>query len=158
MAALLHTIATGSESINSAGSQMWQYVLGACALLAAVYAYLLSKRLDQSRFSREKLGIVMLTDEQLLEDSAKWREIDVLKSTNLSKATGKRYLITGCSGNLGVHAVQLLYSRGERAIYCLDISPLPPDIASLQGVHFRTCNITDASAVQAVFQEAQPDV
>lgn len=136
------------------------YVLGAILAIAClVYAYLLSKRLDASRFNREALGVPMPSDEQLLRDSADWRDIDVLQGTGAAKAaTGKRYLITGSSGNFGGHAVQLLHSRGERTIFCLDILPLPPAIAALDGVHFRKCNITDPAAVQEVFREAKPDV
>jgi threonine dehydrogenase-like Zn-dependent dehydrogenase len=110
----------------------------------------------------------MPSDDQIIKDSEQWRDIDVLKDTNLSRSTGKRdlitgcsgkrYLITGCSGNLGLYAIQLLHSRGEREIYCLDISPLPAAVEKLEGVYFRSCDITDSSAVRSVFQEVQPDV
>lgn len=146
-----------ARSLPSSG--MWLYIIAALAAVCAVYAYLLAQRLERSRFDRQKLGQRMPSDEELLQDSENWRDVDVLQEgSQLSKATGKRYLITGSSGNFGGHAVQLLHSRGERVIYCLDIAPLPAAVAALDGVHYRKCDISDLSAVQEVFREARPDV
>ena len=80
---------------------------------------------------------------------AAWRDVDVLKKASagtysIAEATGRRYLVTGASGNLGTFVVELLHRRGERHIYCMDISPLPKTLTSFEGVHFVKCDITDA--------------
>ena len=136
------------------------YIGLSAAATLSIYCYLVGLRLDASRFRRQTS---FPTDEQLLADGGAWRDIDVLKNTSagtysIAEVTGRRYLVTGASGNLGAFVIELLHRRGERRIYCMDISPLPKTLASLEGVHFVNCNITDAEAVHAVFEGIKPDV
>ena len=138
---------------------IWYMAVAAVAALS-IYCYLVGLRLEASRYKRRT---PFPTDEELLADGAAWRDVDVLKKASagtysIAEATGRRYLVTGASGNLGTFVVELLHRRGERHIYCMDISPLPKTLTSFEGVHFVKCDITDAKAVHALFAEIKPDV
>ena len=149
-----------SLAAMAADPQMIWYIAIAAVAALSIYCYLVGLRLDASRFERRT---PFPTDEELLADGGAWCDIDVLKTASagtysIAEATDRRYLVTGASGNLGAFVVELLHRRGERQIYCMDISPLPKTLTSLDGVHFVKCNITDAKAVHALFAEIKPDV
>ena len=124
-------------------------------LILTTYVFLVAKRLDQSRHVRTT---PFPSKEELLQDSENWAAIDMLDDARINQPTGKRYLVTGASGNLGVYMVQILARRGEQHVYCLDILPLPLLLQGYKGVHFIKCDITSAASVNAAFDVARPDV
>jgi FlaA1/EpsC-like NDP-sugar epimerase len=129
--------------------------MGAVLSLLCLYIFLLSKRLNRSRFSRTR---PFPSTEQLLKSSEDWKTIDVLQNSGFDVATNKRYIITGASGSFGVWLVQILQQRGERKIYCLDLVPPPEKIQTLEGVHFIRCDITNPEQVEQAFRIVTPDV
>lgn len=128
-------------------------------VLLGAYIFALSRRLNRSRFQPHKhRSRPFPSEEELLKESEDWSRIDVLQGSGVDEPTNKRYLITGASGSFGVWLVQILQKRGERHIYCLDVAPLPPSIAGLEGVKHLTCNITSKDEVKRAFEIARPDV
>lgn len=133
------------------GTLLWSALL----IASAIYAVLIARRLDQSRHKRTT---PFPSDEELLKDGDSWRDIDALDDDKIRNPTGKRYLVTGGFGQLGVYVVDLLWRRGERAIYVLDVSAPPLAMRDREGLHWIRCDITSRGAVDAAFQQARPDV
>lgn len=139
---------------------MFFKLVGAILLLTLfAYTIALSKRLRRSRFNPlEHRSRPFPNVEELLDESLKWDQIDVLQDSSVDTPTGKRYLVTGAAGSFGVWLVQILQRRGERHIYCLDLAPLPSNISNLEGVHSIKGNITSKDDVRRAFDTSRPDV
>lgn len=69
-------------------------VCAAATAALSVYGYLLHERLTGSLFDRSVHGQPMPTDEKLLEESAKWTQVNVLDDARIADPTGKSYLVT----------------------------------------------------------------
>ena len=124
-------------------------------LLVLAYAILIARRLNQSRYLRTT---PFPSHEELLEASENWAAIDVLDDERIKHSTGKRYLVTGASGQLGSCMVELLARRGEQYIYCLDATPLPLNLQNRDGVHHIKTDIRSSEEVNAAIEKARPDV
>jgi len=148
---------TPTHTTTMSFSDYYSLLTWTTLLASLVYAWLLSKRLDSSRYARPASS-PFPSDEELLASSEDWRDIDVLEGTEVDTATTRRYLITGSNGNFGPHLTKLLHQRGERSIFLLDIVPPAPSIAALKGITYIHCNITSYESVRAAFEQAQPDV
>ena len=135
---------------------MW---LIACTVgaLGILYLWLLDQRLNKSHFKRLP-GRFSPSDEQLLQNSANYASIDVLLDSGVNNETGKRYLVTGASGTTGSEICRILWRRGERHVFALDIAPLPRTLQNLEGITFLKTDITSADAVKNAFSVARPDV
>lgn len=132
----------------------WRVVSVGVAL-AGVYLYLLNKRLHAMRYKPET---PIPSDEEILRSTEDWRAKGPLDGSGVEHATGKRYTVIGGCGAVGIVFVQTLHGRGERNIVVIDLSPLPPALASLEGVSAIKTDISSLESVREAFASAKPDV